>query len=302
MLRRCDLAFRLLLDRSLGRGKSHAGERRQRFPATVGADNVGSSGRSRRLTDAPHSLPDSHMLSRSPRSAIGASCLLATALLTTACVAPPMAMAPTARTAIHTVRVNPVVQLPADMLYRGRAEGAAMMLSGPLLGAQVGSAVGKDTATQLVAEMRANHIDLGEIVAAEFAMQASSGSPITFVVGSTPADAQVDLTVNAYGISHAHALGTTLYPVVSLTATMKAPDGTVIWQANHVASAQNAENQEGHELEDYLRDPELLRRAFVTGSDIVSRVMVQDLVSVPKSRPGHLDSSAPGMTNAMANR
>ena len=242
------------------------------------------------------------MPSRSPRSAIGASCLLATALLMTACVAPPVAMAPTARTAIHVVRVNPVVQLPADMLYRGQKEGAAMMLAGPLVGAQVASAVGKDTTTQLVAEMRANHIDLGEIVAAEFAKQASSGSPITFVVGSSPADAQVDLTVNVYGIAHAHALGTTLYPIVSLSATMKTPDGTVIWQASHVASAQNAENQEGHALEDYLRDPELLRRAFITGSDIVSRVMAQDLISVPKPRPGHLDSSAPGLSNAMANR
>ena len=242
------------------------------------------------------------MPSRSPRSAIGASCLLATALLMTACVAPPVAMAPTARTAIHVVRVNPVVQLPADMLYRGQKEGVAMMLAGPLVGAQVASAVGKDTTTQLVAEMRANHIDLGEIVAAEFAKQASSGAPITFVVGSSPADAQVDLTVNVYGIAHAHALGTTLYPIVSLSATMKTPDGTVIWQASHVASAQNAENQEGHALEDYLRDPELLRRAFITGSDIVSRVMVQDLISVPKPRPGHLDSSAPGLSNAMANR
>jgi hypothetical protein len=250
----------------------------------------------------PICFPGSHVPSRSPRSAIGASCLLATALLMTACVAPPVAMAPTARTAIHTVRVNPVVQLPADMLYRGQKEGVAMMLSGPLVGAQVASAVGKETATQLVAEMRANHIDLGQIVAAEFARQASSGSSITFVVGSSPADAQVDLTVNAYGITQAHALGTTLYPIVSLTATMKTPDGTVIWQANHVASAQNVENQEGHGLEDYLRDPELLRQAFVTGSDIVSRVMVQDLTSVPKPRPGHLDSSAPGLTNAMANR
>ena len=242
------------------------------------------------------------MLFRSLRSAIGASCLLATALLMTACVAPPVAMAPAARTGIHTVRVNPVVQLPTEMLYRGRAEGAAMMLSGPLLGAQVASAVGKDKTTQLVAEMQANHIDLGDIVAAEFAKQASSGSPITFVVGSASADAQVDLIVNAYGISHAHVLGTKLYPIVSLSATMKTPEGTVIWQASHVASAENAENQEGHELEDYLRDPELLRRAFVAGSDIVSHVMVQDLVSVPKSRPGHLDSSAPGLSNAMANR
>ena len=229
------------------------------------------------------------MLIRSLRGGTAAFSLLATASLMTACVAPPVALAPTAKMAIHTVRVNPSVKLPADMLYMGRAEGVAMMLSGPLLGAQVASATGTDAKAQLAAEMQANHIDLGEIVAAEFASQASSGTPMTFVVGSAPADAQVDLTVNVYGIAHAHSLGTTLYPVVNLSATMKTPDGTVTWQATHVASAQSPENQEGHTLEDYLKDPELLRHAFVTGSDIVSRVMVQDLVAVPKTRPGHLD-------------
>ena len=242
------------------------------------------------------------MLTHSPRGALAASFLLATAFFMTACVAPRVAMAPEAKGGIHVVRVNPVVQLPADMLYRGRAEGVAMMLSGPLLGDQVASAVGKDAKAQLIAEMGTNHIDLGEIVAAAFARQASAGSPIKFVVGSAPADAQVDLKVNVYGIAHAHALGSTLYPIISLSATMKTPDGKVSWQASHVASAQNVENQEGHSLEDYLRDPELLRQAFVTGSDIVSRVMAQDLVSVPKSRPGHLDSSAPGISNAIANR
>ena len=242
------------------------------------------------------------MLARPFRSAANASCLLAMAWLMSACVAPPVAMSTNARSGIHTVRVNPVVTLPTEMLYRGRKEGIAMMAAGPLLGDQVASSVGKETSEQLVAEMRANHIDLGAIVAAEFAKQASAGSPISFVVGSGPADAQVDLTVNAYGIVHASALGTTLYPIVSLTATMKTPAGAVIWQANHVAGAQNAENKDGHVLDDYLRDPELLRGAFVTGSDSVSRVMVQDLVSVPKSRPGHLDASAPGLSNALANR
>lgn len=226
---------------------------------------------------------------RSPRGCIAILSLLAVASLMTACVAPSVAMAPTAKTDIHTVRVNPVVKLPADMLYMGRAEGVAMMLSGPLLGAKVASATGADAKAQLVAEMQANHIDLGEILATEFSKQASAGTPITFVVGSAPADAQVDLTVNFYGIAHVHALGTTLYPVVSLSATMTTPDGKVAWRATHAASAQSLETQEGHTLEDYLKDPELLRRAFVTGSDIVSNVMAQDLVAVRKARPGHLD-------------
>src|SRR5471032_1313465 len=183
------------------------------------------------------------MLIRPSRGVIAVFGLLAAASLMTACVAPPVAMAPTAKAGIHTVRVNPVVKLPADMLYIDRAEGIAMMLSGPLLAAQAASATGADVKAQLAAEMQANHIELGDIVAAEFTKHANSGAPITFVLGSAPADAQVDLTVIVYGIAHAHGLGTTLYPVVGLSATMKTPDGKVIWQATHVASAQSLENQ-----------------------------------------------------------
>ena len=219
-----------------------------------------------------------------------------------ACVAPPVAMTSTSKAAIHTVRVNPVVQLPPEMVYLGRAEGVAMLAAGPLLGQKVASSMDAGVKAQLAAEMAANHIDVGDILASEFATQASAGAPIRFVVGAAPADAQVDLVVNAYGLAHSNVLGSTLYPIVNLSVTMKATDGSVIWQATHVASAQNAENTGGHTLEEFLQRPELLRQSFVDGSDIVSRVMVQDLVSVPKSRPGHLDATAAGLSNALANR
>ncbi len=228
--------------------------------------------------------------------------LMAAASSLTACVVPPVAITPTAKATIHTVRVNPIVKLPLEMVYMGPAEGVAMLVAGPLLGQLAASSTGTSARAQLASEMQANHIDVGDIVASEFAKQASAGTSINFVVGTAPADAQVDLVVNVYGIAHAHTLGSTLYPIVNLSVMMKAPDGTVLWQATHVASAQNVENKEGHTLEEFLNEPELLRQSFVNGADIVSRVMVQDLVSVPKSRPGHLDSSAPGLSNAYANR
>lgn len=227
---------------------------------------------------------------------------IAAATSLTACVAPPVAISQATKASIHTVRVNPVVKMPADMLYIGPKEGVAMLVAGPLLGQQAAASVGAGVKAQLVAEMQANRIDVGAIVAAEFARQASAGTAIDFVVGSAPADAQVDLVVNVFGISHAHAVAATLYPVVNLSATMKAADGTVLWQATHVASAQDLENKEGHSLEEFLADPGLLRQAFVNGSDIVSRVMAQDMTAVPKARPGHLDATAPGLSNAFAHR
>ena len=238
-------------------------------------------------------------LSNTRVAALGA---VAAAASLTACVAPPVAITPAAKASIHTVSVNRTVKMPADMVYIGRKEGVAMLLAGPLLGQQAASSVGSSVKAKLAAEMQANQIDVGDIVASEFAKEASAGTSIKFVVGPAPADARVDLVVNVFGISHAHTVGATLYPVVNLSAIMKAADGSVIWQATHVASAEDLENKQGHTLEEFLESPALLREAFVNGSDIVSRAMVQDLTSVPKSRPGHLDSSAPGLSNALANR
>jgi hypothetical protein len=232
-------------------------------------------------------------------AALGA---IAVAASLAACVAPPVAITPAAKASIHTVRVNPIVKMPSQMLYVGPKEGVAMLVAGPLLGQQAAASVGAGVKAQLAAEMQANQIDVGAIVAAEFARQASAGTSMAFVVGSAPADAQVDLVVNVFGIAHAHAVGAMLYPVVNLSATMKTADGAVIWQATHVASAQDIENKDGHALEEFMQDPELLRHAFVEGSDIVSRVMVQDLTAVPKPRPGHLDSTAAGVSNAYAHR
>jgi hypothetical protein len=247
--------------------------------------------KSSNLRPASTSLAQSNMITRLTLGGMAVSCLLfATAALTTACVAPPVAMEPTARAGIRSVRVNPDVMLPPDMLYSGQAEGIASPASGPSPGPALAWVSARDAKSQLIAEMRVNQIDLGKIVALEFAKQTTAGSTIKFVVGAdAPADAQVDLTVNVYGIGRAHTLGSMLYPIVSLSATMKTPDGKVVWQGSHVASAQDAENQEGHTLEEYVRDPELLRHAFVTGSDIVSRIMARDLMTAPQARSGHLN-------------
>lgn len=225
---------------------------------------------------------------RIPGGRVAALGLVAALSSLSACVAPPVAIAPTARAAIHTVRVNPVVTLPHDLYYVGPATGLAMLAAGPGPGqpAPVGNPM--SAKNQMVAEIAANHIDVGAIVAAEFARQASAGTPVAFVTGSAPADAQVDLVVNVYGVSQTHPMGTTLYPVLSLSVTMKAADGTVVWQASHAVGSQNLANQDGHTMEDYLKNPELLRQAFANGADAVSRLMVEDYLSAPQSRPGHL--------------
>ena len=215
--------------------------------------------------------------------------LAAASPLLTACGSiPTVPIAEDARARIHVVSVNPVVKLPPDLTFLGQGQGAALMLGGPIVGALIANSTASVPKAQLTAEMQTHHILLGDIVAAEFSKQANAGSPMRFVVGTAPADAEVQLVVNAYGVAQAHGFGSTLYPLINLSAVMKSPDGTVLWQAMDIVGPLNRDNRDGHTFEDYVKDPELLRQAFVAGSDIVSHMLTQNLMGLekPQNVPG----------------
>ncbi len=193
------------------------------------------------------------------------------------------------RAHLHVVSVNPAVKLPDEITYMGPGQAAALMLGGPLVGGLIANNSAATPKAQLASEMQAGHIVLGDIVAAEFAKQATDNAgPTKFVVGTAPADAQIELSVNAYGVMHAQPFGTTLYPLVNISAVMKTPDGRVVWQATEIAGPLARDNKQGYTFEDYAKDPELLRRAFTAGSDIVSRMLADNLMGrrTPQNVPG----------------
>lgn len=193
-----------------------------------------------------------------------------------------------ARASLHVVSVNPVVKLPKDITYLGPKEMAAMVLGGPIVGGVIANGTAAGPKAALLAELDANRIAVGDIVAAEFAKQASGATNLTFVVDARPADAQVELWVNAYGIMHAQPFGSTLYPMLNVSAVMRAPDGKVLWQATDIVGAMNPENKQGHTIEDYAKDPELLRQAFTAGGDLVAHKLADNFMGrgKPQNVPG----------------
>jgi len=195
-----------------------------------------------------------------------------------------------ARARLHVVSVNPVVRLPKDITYLGPGEAAALMLGGPLIGSLIANGSSATPKAALLAELDKGHIAVGDIVAAEFARQAGDATKLKFVVDSQPADAQVELWVNAYGIMHAQPFGSTLYPMLNVSAVMRTPDGKVVWQATDIVGALNAENRSGHTIDDYLKDPELLRQAFTAGGDIVAHKLADNFMGreKPQNVPGIL--------------
>jgi hypothetical protein len=219
----------------------------------------------------------------SPRRFSAAALAVSTMLLTACGTLTTVPIGDDARARIHVVSINPSVTLPAEMTFMGTGQGAALLLGGPLVGTLIASKTAETPKAELAAAMQANHIVLGDILAAEFAKQAShDAGTIQFVVGTAPADAQVELSVVSYGISQAHPLGSALYPLINVNAVMKTPDGRVVWQASEFAGPHNPDNKVGHTYDEYVKDPELLRQGFVTGSDIAAHLLAENLMGREK--------------------
>ena len=217
---------------------------------------------------------------------LAATALAASTLLLTACgTLTTVPIGDDARAHIHVVSIDPAVKLPAEITFMGTGQGAALLLGGPLVGTLIANKTAAGPKAELAAAMQANHIVLGDILAAEFATKASEGAgTIKFVVGDAPADAHVELSVVAYGISQAQPLGSALYPLVNVSAVMKTPDGQVVWQATEFAGPHNQDNKVGHTYDEYVKDPELLRQGFVTGSDIASRLLAENFLGHEKAQ------------------
>ena len=220
-------------------------------------------------------MNDRLMISRAATAVV-----VSVSLLLAACANAPVAMPENVRAGVHTVSVDPQVKLPPDMYYQGPGQSGMMMLG--VIGALAAQGTAATPKARLHAVMDENHISVQEILAAEFAKQANAATAMRFAVGNEPADAQVSLVVNMYGIAQSQGFGTTLYPTFSVTATMTRPDGTVLWKDTDYVTALNGENKEGHTIEDYLKDPELIRKSFTSGSDLVTHMLAANLAGGKK--------------------
>lgn len=214
-----------------------------------------------------------------PRRALPA--LIASLTLAGCGTVPTVLMSDDARTRIHVVNVNPIVKLPEKLSYNGPGQGAVALLGGPI-GILVASSTADGPRGQLTAEMQAHQIVPGDIFASSFARQASDASPMKFVVGAANADAQVELSIIAYGFVNSGPLSSTLYPLCNVTAVMKTPDGRIVWQATEFAGPLRSEINEGHTFDEFAKDPELLRRMVAAGSDVASHLLVENFMGREK--------------------
>lgn len=179
------------------------------------------------------------------------------------------------RSTLHTVAVNPNVPMPQEMFYYGMAQNFATTLGG-VVGALAGAAAGDEPRDQLLAVMKANNISIPETVRSEFGKELERSTPLRIADTGTAADAELSLAVNLYGLGIAHGFSSTLYPTLGVTATLKKPDGRVVWQSTNYVSPQSSENDLGHGFDEYLTQPELLRATWIKAAGIVSRIILAE--------------------------
>ena len=183
-------------------------------------------------------------------------------------------MSPADRAQIKTIKIRADDRMPNDMFYHSRAQSVAGAFG--LVGALVGLASASDPKAQIIATMKANNIQLPIILQAEFSKAMQSQKEFQVVDGDSSADAEMLLVVNLYGLGQSHGFSS-LYPTLTVSATLRKPDNTVIWQKTDYATPLNKENTGGHEFNEYIGQPELLRATWSNVSGIVSRMLVENL-------------------------
>ena len=177
-------------------------------------------------------------------------------------------------TRIKTVHLNKNIGMPSSIIYQGTAEALSSSLGGAVGGMAAAAAGG--TRSELENSIFDHKVDITAIVHDEFVKAAQNGGPFTIVPDDVPADGDLSLNVDEYGLGVSSILSTKVYGSLLITAIVTAPDGTVVWKSIDGARPNDNANTVGYAPDDYLAAPEHFTEAFVKVADIASKRLIQD--------------------------
>jgi hypothetical protein len=204
-------------------------------------------------------------------------CILSLVVALAACAgAPTVSMTAESRGAIKSVTLNPQVQIPPEMFYHGRAQSISAGVGG-LVGAAIVQSMPQEPKEALLDTMKTKGISVDQILKAEFVRAVSAKSRLRISEGAGPQDAELSLAINAYGFGQTQGFSALLYPMLAVTATLRKRDGSIVWQKKDFVGPLNSLNNQGYEYEQYMIDPELIRKVLTNVSSILSDLLVADL-------------------------
>src|SRR5262249_14465798 len=161
-----------------------------------------------------------------------------------------------ARSAIHVVQVSSDVPkpTPVNMFYFGPAQA---------WGGLVGQVAAYGPKKQIAAAVDSAHIDVSRIVHEEFSHELKESG--VFTIAEEDADAQFHLSVGLYGFGIPNGFSSQLKPTLDVVGKLVRRDGTVLWQKRARLTHLSGKTP-SHTLDEYLRDPEVIRSSFTSAS------------------------------------
>jgi len=152
---------------------------------------------------------------------------------------------------------------------------AALTGAGSVAGTKTGDVLTGDISRAIQNNMKANGIDLSQLIRQSFVKRIQQERVFTVVGEGEQADAEVEILVMQWGLSLKN-YSTVLYPVIGANASIKR-NGSAVWRNFETISVFNDANTIAYAPEQYATDPEALRTAFTHVSDLVMKKLVDDL-------------------------
>lgn len=175
----------------------------------------------------------------------------------------------------RSVNISNKVSLPETMFYQGRKE---MMLQGTLglIGAAAAEGGRKNTVDIIKDVMNKSNVDATQIVRTEFEQQLKSSNLFNTILPDRGNYPEIKLTIQLYGFASPQTFSSQLRPMLGITGELVKPDGSVIWKNYEYVSNLNGKTP-SYTLEEYIKNPELIREAFNVASQIAVKGLIDDM-------------------------
>jgi hypothetical protein len=161
------------------------------------------------------------------------------------------------------------------MGYRSQAAAIGGTMGG-LIGGATASSFTRNSAIALHDVMQTNHIDVTEIVRSAFVKKLAAHGRFTPVENPSGADGTITLKIFEYGL-FGDELGPQLGPALDFCATVKDRNGVSLRYRCGGGGPGSHWSKGRHKLEEFERNPDLLRTGFQNVADKASAMVVRGL-------------------------
>jgi len=166
----------------------------------------------------------------------------------------------------QSVSISKNISLPETMFYQGRNE--SILGAFGLVGAMAAESGRKKTSDVIKYVMNKSNIDMPQIVRGEFEQQLKNTNLFSTIQPDGGNYPELKLSIRVYGFGQPQGLPSQLKPLLGVVGELVTPDGSVLWKKYDYVTNLNGKTP-SHTLEEYFNDPELIREAFNTASQIV---------------------------------